>query len=83
MMAAALKNHQVDAIDVLEPFLTQAELNDGAFPVLDQLTGPDRGAPDLGTFTTESFVRRYPGHRRGVPAGYAAGAAAWPTSIAT
>jgi NitT/TauT family transport system substrate-binding protein len=61
MMAAALRNHQVDAIDVLEPFLTQAELSDGAFPVVDQLTGPTEALPISGAFTTESFVRRYPG----------------------
>lgn len=60
MMAAALKNHQVDAIDVLEPFLTQAELSDGAFPVVDQLTGPTGALPISGTFATESFVRKYP-----------------------
>jgi NitT/TauT family transport system substrate-binding protein len=59
-MAAALKNHQVDAIDVLEPFLTQAELSDGAFPVVDQLTGPTEALPISGTFTTDAFVRRYP-----------------------
>lgn len=59
-MAAALKTHQVDAIDVLEPFLTQAELADGAFPVVDQLTGPTEALPISGTFTTEAFVRRYP-----------------------
>jgi NitT/TauT family transport system substrate-binding protein len=59
-MAAALMNHQVDAIDVLEPFLTQAELSDGAFPVVDQLTGPTEGLPISGTFTTKAFVRRYP-----------------------
>jgi NitT/TauT family transport system substrate-binding protein len=59
-MAAALRDHQVDAIDVLEPFLTQAELSDGAFPVVDQLTGPTEALPISGTFTTEAFVRRYP-----------------------
>ena len=73
-MAAALKNHQVDAIDVLEPFLTQAELSDGAFPVVDQLTGPTEALPISGTFTTECVRPPVPAHRRGVPAGHAEGA---------
>jgi hypothetical protein len=58
--SGVLKVHQVDAIDVLEPFLTQAELSDGAFPVVDQLTGPTEALPISGTFTTDAFVRRYP-----------------------
>ena len=50
-----------DASGMLEPFLTQAELSDGAFPVVDQLTGPTEALPISGTFTTDAFVRRYPG----------------------
>lgn len=46
---------------MLEPFMTQAELSDGAIPVVDQLTGPTDGFPISGVFTTEAFASKNPG----------------------
>jgi NitT/TauT family transport system substrate-binding protein len=60
-MAAALMHHQVDAVDMLEPFMTQAELGEGAVPVVDQLTGPTSNFPISGVFTTGPFATRHPG----------------------
>jgi NitT/TauT family transport system substrate-binding protein len=60
-MAAALKAHQVDAADMLEPFMTQAELNDGAIPIVDQLAGPTANFPISGVFTSEAFASKNPG----------------------
>ena len=60
-MVAALKAHQVDAADMLEPFMTQAVLADGASPIVDQLAGPTAGLPISGVFTTESFASKHPG----------------------
>lgn len=60
-MAAALKAHRVDAADMLEPFMTQTELSDGAFPIVDQLAGPTAGFPISGVFTTEAFASKNPG----------------------
>jgi len=60
-MAAALKQHKVDAVDMLEPFLTQTELSDGAIPVADQLSGPTTDFPISGVFTTGEFASRHPG----------------------
>ena len=59
-MAAALMHHRVDAVDMLEPFMTQAELGEGAIPVVDQLTGPTSNFPISGVFTTGSFAARHP-----------------------
>jgi len=59
-MAEALKRHQVDAVDMLEPFMTQTELSEDAVPVVDQLTGPTSDFPISGVFTTASFARQHP-----------------------
>lgn len=61
LMAAALKAQQIDAADMLEPFMTEAELGDGAMPIVDQLTGPTAGFPISGVFTTEAFAKKNPG----------------------
>jgi NitT/TauT family transport system substrate-binding protein len=60
-MAAALMHHKVDAVDMLEPFMTQAELGEGAIPVVDQLTGPTSNFPISGVFTTGPFATKHPG----------------------
>jgi NitT/TauT family transport system substrate-binding protein len=59
-MVEALQAHQVGAADMLEPFLTQAEVQTGALEVADQLTGPTNQMPISGVFTTETFVRAHP-----------------------
>ena len=59
-MVKALQAHQVGAADMLEPFLTQAEVATGALEVADQLTGPTNQMPISGVFTTEAFVRAHP-----------------------
>src|SRR5579875_2750338 len=59
-MLAALKAHRVDAISVVEPFLTGAELALGAEPVLDECTGPTASFPLSGYFSTRAWARRLP-----------------------
>jgi NitT/TauT family transport system substrate-binding protein len=55
-MVAALKTHKVDAADLLEPFLTEAEVQAGAQMVVDQMAGPTAQLPISGVFTTNSFI---------------------------
>jgi len=59
-MAAALANHQVDAISVVEPFITENELGAGAQPVMSTCTGPTANFAISGYFTTSSFLQKYP-----------------------
>jgi NitT/TauT family transport system substrate-binding protein len=59
-MVQAMEAHQVAAADMLEPFLTQAEVQTGALEVADQLTGPTLQFPISGVFTTAAFVRAHP-----------------------
>jgi NitT/TauT family transport system substrate-binding protein len=59
-MVAALKSHEVDAADMLEPFLTDAQVETGAVVVADQLAGPTAGFPMSGVFTTNTFVQAHP-----------------------
>jgi NitT/TauT family transport system substrate-binding protein len=63
-MAAALKDHKVDAISVVEPFITENELNQGAQPVMSTCTGPTAGFPISGYFATSSFLQKYPNTAR-------------------
>ena len=59
-MVQAMEAHQVAAADMLEPFMTQAEVATGALEVADQLTGPTNQLPISGVFTTAAFVRAHP-----------------------
>lgn len=63
-MAAALKAHRVDAISTIEPYITGAEEQDGAVPVVSQCTGPTADFPMSGYFTTEAWARKYPNTAR-------------------
>lgn len=58
-MVAALRAHQVDAADMLEPFLTAAEVQTGALEVADQLSGPTAQFPISGVFTTTAFLNAH------------------------
>jgi NitT/TauT family transport system substrate-binding protein len=55
----ALQNGQVDAITVLEPFLTAAETS-GAVTVMDVASGPTDKFPVAGVATTKKFVDANP-----------------------
>ncbi|MGH3261601.1 MAG: ABC transporter substrate-binding protein [Trebonia sp.] len=59
-MVAELESHQVDAISVLEPFLTTAEQAAGAQPILDQCSGPDSNLPLSGYFSTGTWAQKNP-----------------------
>lgn len=56
-LVGALRDHQVDAILVTEPYLFQAESQLGAAVVLDALSGSTAGIPLNGYFTTRSASR--------------------------
>lgn len=59
-MAAALKAHRVDAISVVEPFLTGAEQSVGAKPVMSSCSGPVAHFPLSGYFATQQWTEKYP-----------------------
>jgi NitT/TauT family transport system substrate-binding protein len=59
-MAAALKDHRVDAISVVEPYLSGAEHSVGAVPVMSQCQGPTAGFPISGYFASTSWLAKYP-----------------------
>jgi NitT/TauT family transport system substrate-binding protein len=59
-MAAALKAGQVDAVSVVEPFLTGTEQSDGAVPVMPECTGSLAAFPLGGYFATAAWAARYP-----------------------
>lgn len=63
-MAAALKAHRVDAISVVEPYLSGAEQSAGAVPVISQCQGPTAGIPMSGYFATTSWLAKYPNTAR-------------------
>jgi NitT/TauT family transport system substrate-binding protein len=63
-MGAALQHHQVDAISVVEPFITENELNIGAQPVMSTCTGPTDDFPISGYFSTAEFAQKYPNTAR-------------------
>ena len=56
----ALRTHQVDAILVTEPTITDAETALGAVPVLDSCSGPTANLPLEGYVTTAAFAKRNP-----------------------
>jgi NitT/TauT family transport system substrate-binding protein len=59
-MAAALKAGRVDAISVVEPFITGTEQADGAVPVMSECTGSLAAFPLGGYFATAAWAARYP-----------------------
>ena len=63
-MGNALKSHKVDAISVVEPFITENELGFGAQPVMSTCTGPTASFPISGYFSTSAFVQKYPNTAR-------------------
>jgi NitT/TauT family transport system substrate-binding protein len=63
-MAAALQEHKVDAISAVEPFITGAELGDGAQTILSDCTGPTANFPISGYIATQAWTRKYPNTAR-------------------
>jgi NitT/TauT family transport system substrate-binding protein len=63
-MGDALKSGAVDAISVVEPFITENELNLGAQPVMSTCTGPTANFPISGDFALSSFTQKYPNTAR-------------------
>ena len=59
-MAAALKAGRVDAISVVEPFLTGAEASIGAVPVMSECSGSLINFPLSGYFATAAWTAKYP-----------------------
>ncbi len=59
-MPIALKAKQVDAAVMVEPFITQAERNFGAIPVLDVAQGATGDFPISGYATTAAFAKDNP-----------------------
>ena len=58
-MPAALVTGKVDAISVVEPFITAAE-HDGATSVLAECQGSTAGIPLGGYYATQAWVKKYP-----------------------
>jgi NitT/TauT family transport system substrate-binding protein len=63
-MGQALASGEVDAISVVEPFITENELNVGAQPVMSTCTGPTANFPISGAFALSSFTKKYPNTAR-------------------
>jgi NitT/TauT family transport system substrate-binding protein len=59
-MAAALKAGRVNAISVVEPFLSGAEHSIGARAVMSECTGPTANFPLSGYFATRAWTQKYP-----------------------
>ena len=64
LMGAALAHGKVDAISVVEPFITENELTTGAQPVMSTCTGPTANFPISGMFALSSFTQKYPNTAR-------------------
>lgn len=59
-LAPSLSAHQVDAILVTEPTITEAETQLGVVPVLDACSGPTANLPLYGYVTTASYADKNP-----------------------
>lgn len=59
-MAAALKQHRIDAAFMPEPFATNAEESTGAQPVADLDQGAAQSLPISGYVATQTWLRKYP-----------------------
>jgi len=58
-MLAALKAHRVDAVSVIEPYITAGKATLGTVGVVSQCAGPTAGFPLSGYFATTSWTQRY------------------------
>ena len=74
-MATALAEHKVDAISGVEPFITSAELSEGALPVMSTCTGPTANFPISGSFALQSWTQKHPNTARAFQAAMAKGQA--------
>jgi NitT/TauT family transport system substrate-binding protein len=74
-MATALAEHKVDAISAVEPFITSAELSEGAQPVMSTCTGPTANFPASGYFALQSWTQKHPNTARAFQAAMAKGQA--------
>lgn len=63
-MAAALKAHRVDAISVVEPFISGAKHAIGAVTVMSECQGPTANIPVSGYYTTAAWAQKYPNTAR-------------------
>jgi NitT/TauT family transport system substrate-binding protein len=63
-MGAALAAGRVDAISVVEPFLTEAKTSLHATEVSDQCAGPTASLPLSGYFATQSWTQQNPATAR-------------------
>ncbi len=61
LMTTALKKHQVDALWIPEPFLTEAEEQIGAQSIYDLDQGSSQDLPIVGYAVTQAWQRKYPG----------------------
>jgi NitT/TauT family transport system substrate-binding protein len=59
-MAAALKAHTVDAVQIPEPYLTGAEESMGAMAIADVDQGPAQSLPVSGYTATQAWLDKYP-----------------------
>lgn len=59
-MGVALAAHRVNAAYLTEPYLTEAEQQNGATPIADPDNGPAANIPIAGYTTTQSWFQRYP-----------------------
>jgi NitT/TauT family transport system substrate-binding protein len=59
-LITALKDHQVNAILIQEPYIYEAESQLGAVEVLDSCSGATASLPLSGYFVTGSFARKNP-----------------------
>ena len=59
-MATALKAGRVNAISVVEPFLSGAEHSIGARQVMSDCSGPTAALPLSGYFATRAWTQKYP-----------------------
>jgi NitT/TauT family transport system substrate-binding protein len=60
-MTTALKDHQVDALWIPEPFLSGAEQQVGAQSIYDLDQGAAQGLPIVGYAVTRTWQQKYPG----------------------
>ena len=63
-MGDALRSGAVDAINVVEPFITENELKIGAQPIMSTCTGPTANFPISGFMALSSFTKKYPNTAR-------------------
>jgi NitT/TauT family transport system substrate-binding protein len=59
-MSAELRNHQLDAAWLPEPFVTQAEEQAGAMPLADADQGASQNIPVTGYVVTKAWAKKYP-----------------------